>query len=90
MPATGNVRARSRARKKKLWRNPRDAVRDEAALERYLIAHAPGFAAPLARVQQFRGGHFDEPQTAHRFGVVWADEAESHDAALNLAHGVLH
>jgi aminoglycoside phosphotransferase (APT) family kinase protein len=29
---------------------------DEAALERYLIAHAPGFAAPLARVQQFRGG----------------------------------
>ncbi|HEY2809277.1 MAG TPA: phosphotransferase family protein [Steroidobacteraceae bacterium] len=29
---------------------------DEAALERYLIAHAPGFVPPLARVQQFRGG----------------------------------
>jgi aminoglycoside phosphotransferase (APT) family kinase protein len=29
---------------------------DEAALARYLIAHAPGFVPPLARVQQFRGG----------------------------------
>ncbi len=29
---------------------------DEAALERYLLAHAPGFIGPLARVQQFRGG----------------------------------
>ena len=29
---------------------------DEAALERYLSAHAPGFVAPLAGVQQFRGG----------------------------------
>ncbi|HEX9107469.1 MAG TPA: phosphotransferase [Longimicrobiales bacterium] len=29
---------------------------DEAALERYLSVHAPGFAAPLVRVQQFRGG----------------------------------
>ena len=29
---------------------------DEAALERYLSAHAPGFTAPLAQVQQFRGG----------------------------------
>jgi aminoglycoside phosphotransferase (APT) family kinase protein len=29
---------------------------DEAALARYLIAHAPGFVGPLASVQQFRGG----------------------------------
>ena len=29
---------------------------DEAALERYLLAHAPGFTAPLVGVQQFRGG----------------------------------
>ncbi len=29
---------------------------DEAALERYLLAHAPGFTGPLASVQQFRGG----------------------------------
>jgi aminoglycoside phosphotransferase (APT) family kinase protein len=29
---------------------------DEAALGRYLMAHAPGFVGPLARVQQFRGG----------------------------------
>jgi aminoglycoside phosphotransferase (APT) family kinase protein len=29
---------------------------DEAALEKYLCAHAPGFVGPLARVQQFRGG----------------------------------
>jgi aminoglycoside phosphotransferase (APT) family kinase protein len=29
---------------------------DEAALERYLIAQAPGFVGPLAGVQQFRGG----------------------------------
>lgn len=28
---------------------------DEAALERYLLAHVPGFVAPL-RVEQFRGG----------------------------------
>ena len=29
---------------------------DEAALARYLVAHAPGFNGPLAGVQQFRGG----------------------------------
>ncbi len=29
---------------------------DEAALSAYLTAHARGFAGPLARVQQFRGG----------------------------------
>jgi aminoglycoside phosphotransferase (APT) family kinase protein len=34
-----------------------DAQRfDEAALERYLAAHMPGFVAPLKKVQQFRGG----------------------------------
>ena len=34
-----------------------DAQRfDEAALERYLAAHMPGFVVPLAKVQQFRGG----------------------------------
>ena len=29
---------------------------DEAALEKYLCANAPGFVGPLAKVQQFRGG----------------------------------